>query len=103
MTKKLNDVSVTLNKREKIMLTALRDLYDEKYGFLLVSVKGIAYHLIGRLLNESVEKDMRMLGNMKITIFSLAGKGIITILDKDKESETFVIAKEGLEMKREES
>ena len=90
MTEMMNDVSVELSEREKVMLQALRDLYDEKHGMLLVSVKGVAYHLIKRFLKESVERDWIIASNMKITILSLAIKGVITILDKDAEEENFV-------------
>ena len=101
MTEVLNDVTVELDEREKLMLTALRDLYDEKHGMLLVSVKGVAYHLIRRFLKDSVERDWNIASNMQLTILSLALKGVITILDKDAEEQNFVIAKEGLEVKRE--
>ena len=101
MTKKLNDVSVALNKREQVILQALRDLYDEKHGMLIIPLNGIAYHLMRRLLREAVEEDRNKLNNIRVAVLSLAEKGIITILDKDDEEKNFVIAKEGLEMKRE--
>ena len=101
MTEVLNDVTVELNEREKLMLKALREMYDEKQGMLLVSVKGVAYHMIKRFLKDSVERDWNIASNMQLTILSLALKGVITILDKDAEEENFVIAKEGLEVKRE--
>ncbi len=99
MTEILNDVTVDLDEREQVILKVLRDLYDEKHGLLLVTIKGIAYHLTRKLLDKSVEKDKNMLHNMKMTVLSLAEKGVITILDKDDEEENFVISKEGLEIK----
>ena len=57
--------------------------------------------IIRRFLKDSVERDWNIASNMQLTILSLALKGVITILDKDAEEQNFVIAKEGLEVKRE--
>ena len=71
MTEILNDVTVDLNEREKVILKELRYLYDERHGLLVFPLNAIAYRLIGRLLRDSIEE------------------------------EHFVIAKEGLEIKTE--
>jgi len=101
MTEILNDVAVDLNEREKVILKELRYLYDERHGLLVFPLNAIAYRLIGRLLRDSIEEDRKMLHEIRMTVLSLAEKGVITILDKDDEEEHFVIAKEGLEIKTE--
>ena len=99
MTKKLNDVSVALNEREQVILQALRDLYSSKQGVLLVSINMIAYRLTGRFFDKSVEKDARMLHNMKETVLSLDKKRVIRILDQ--ETEHFLVSSKNLKVKSE--
>ena len=97
----LDDVSVELNEREKLMLKALRELYCNRKGNLVVSVNGIAFQVRKKFLDMSVEKERRIFHCMKYTIFSLAEKGVITILQKDFYANNFVLSSKGLKVKKE--
>ena len=79
MTEMLNDVTVDLDERERVMLKALREMYCNKKGNLVVSVNGIAYQIRKKFLDMSIEKEKRVYQGMKFTVFSLAEKGVITI------------------------
>ena len=74
MTEILNDVTVDLNEREKVILKELRYLYDERHGLLVFPLNAIAYRLIGRLLRDSIEEDRKMLHDIRMTVLSLAEK-----------------------------
>ena len=101
MTEVLNDVTVELNEREKLMLKALREMYGNRRGNLVVSVIGISYQIRKKFLDMSVEKERNIFYCMKDTIFSLAEKGVITILEKDVYANNFVLSSKGLKVKRE--
>lgn len=101
MTEVLNDVTVELNEREKVMLKALREMYGNRKGNLVVSVIGISYQIRKKFLDMSVEQERRMFECMKYTIFSLAEKRVITIVEKDFYANNFVLSSKGLKAKRE--
>lgn len=101
MTEVLNDVTVDLEEREKVILKALREMYCNRKGNLVVSVNGIAYQIRKKFLDMSVEMERKVYQGMKFTVFSLAEKGVITILDKDVYANNFVLSSKGLKVKRE--
>lgn len=101
MANMLDDVSVNLNEREKVILKALRELYCNKKGNLVVSVNGITFQVRKKFLDMSVERERRIYQCMKFTVLSLAEKGVITILDKDLYANNFVLSSKGLKIKRE--
>ena len=87
---------IMTNDKETALLAILNGMYSNKHEYLITSVSLIGYAITGKFLKSSNRRERTIIEGIKSAMKSLADKGIIEVVDQNKDD--YVLSKKGLEV-----